>query len=130
MKHKFNVSPVVTQVAGWEAGRDPCRIGAPQREIEHRAAIYEIPITMLARASRKHMRVVAALTEKHGRGTGSRAGWLLILSQIACRDGAIIVPIITTRNKEEHSMMDVIVLGLAFGFFAHAIGYTHVRERL
>jgi cyanate permease len=62
------------------------------------------------------MRVVAALTEEHGRGTGSRAGWLLILSQIACRNGAIIVPIITTRNKEEHSMMDVIVLGLAFGF--------------
>jgi len=91
---------------------------------------YEIPITMLARASRKHMRVVAALTEKHGRGTGSRAGWLLILSQIACRDGAIIVPIITTRNKEEHSMMDVIVLGLAFGFFALAIGYAHVCERL
>jgi hypothetical protein len=52
------------------------------------------------------------------------------LSQIACRNGAIIVPIITTRNKEEHSMMDVIVLGLAFGFFALAIGYAHVCERL
>jgi hypothetical protein len=51
-------------------------------------------------------------------------------SQIACRNGAIIVPIITTRNKEEHSMMDVIVLGLAFGFFALAIGYAHVCERL
>jgi hypothetical protein len=52
------------------------------------------------------------------------------LSQIACRNGAIIVPIITTRNKEEHSMMNVIVLGLAFGFFALAIGYAHVCERL
>ena len=52
------------------------------------------------------------------------------LSQIACRNGAIIVPVITTRNKEEHSMMDVIVLGLAFGFFAHAIAYAHVCERL
>jgi hypothetical protein len=59
-----------------------------------------------------------------------RAGWLLILSQIARRNGATIVPIITTRNKEEHSMMDVIVLGLAFGFFAVAIGYAHVCERL
>jgi hypothetical protein len=69
------------------------------------------------------MRVVAALTEKNGRGTVS-------LSQIGCRNGAIVVPIITTRNKEEHSMMDVIVLGLAFGFFAPAIGYAHVCERL
>jgi hypothetical protein len=34
------------------------------------------------------------------------------------------------RNKEEHSMMDVIVLGLVFGFFALAIGYAHVCERL
>jgi hypothetical protein len=29
---------VVTQVAGWEASRVSYRIGAPQREIEHRAA--------------------------------------------------------------------------------------------
>jgi hypothetical protein len=52
------------------------------------------------------------------------------LSQIGCRNGAIVVPIITTRNKEEHSMMDVIVLGLAFDFLALAIGYAHVCERL
>jgi hypothetical protein len=52
------------------------------------------------------------------------------LSQIASRNGAIIVPIITTRKKEELSMMDVIVLGLAFGFFALASGYAHVCERL
>jgi hypothetical protein len=32
---------------------------------------------------------------------------------------------ITTRNNEEHSMMDVIVLG-----FALAIGYAHACERL
>jgi hypothetical protein len=38
MKHKFNVSPVVKQVAGWEASRIPIGIGAPQRKIEHRAA--------------------------------------------------------------------------------------------
>ena len=42
----------------------------------------------------------------------------------------MIVPIITTRNKEERSMMDVIVLGLALGFFALAIGYAHACERL
>jgi hypothetical protein len=52
------------------------------------------------------------------------------LSQIACRNGAIVVPIIITRNKEEHPMMDVIVLGLAFSFFAVAIGYAHACERL
>jgi hypothetical protein len=39
MKHEFNVLPVVPQVAGWEASRVPYRIGAPQPEIEHRAAI-------------------------------------------------------------------------------------------
>ena len=39
MKHKFNVSPVETRVAGWEASRVPYRIGAPKREIGHRAAI-------------------------------------------------------------------------------------------
>jgi hypothetical protein len=57
------------------------------------------------------MRVVAALTEKT-RTRHSVASRLAVnLSQIACRNGAIVVPIITTRNKEEHSMMDVIVLG-------------------
>jgi hypothetical protein len=76
------------------------------------------------------MRVVAALT-KRTRTRHRFAGRLAFdLSQIAYRNGAIIVPIITTRNKEEHSMMDVIVLGLAFGFFALAIGYAHVCERL
>ena len=75
------------------------------------------------------MRVVAALDRKNtdeaqGREPVGR------LSQIACRNGALVVPIITTRNKEEHSMMDVIVLGLAFGFFALAIGYAQVCERL
>lgn len=31
---------------------------------------------------------------------------------------------------KEHAMMDVLMLGLAFGFFALAIGYTYVCERL
>ena len=74
------------------------------------------------------MRVVAALTEKTDEAQGREP--VGRPSQIACRNGAIIVPIITTRNKEEHSMMDVIVLGLAFGLFALAIGYAHVCERL
>jgi hypothetical protein len=51
-------------------------------------------------------------------------------SQIARRNSATVVPIITMRNKEEHSMMDVIVLGLAFSFFALAICYAHACERL
>jgi len=34
---------------------------------------------------------------------------------------------INTRNKEEHSMMDVI--GFAFGLFALALGYAHACER-
>ena len=76
------------------------------------------------------MRVVAALTEKTRTRHRVASRLAVDLSQIACRNGAIIVPITTTRNKEEHSMMDVIVLGLAFGFFALAIGYAHVCERL
>ena len=62
------------------------------------------------------MRVVAALTEKTRTRHRVASRLAVYLSQIASRNGAIIVPIITTRNKEEHSMMDVIVLGLAFGF--------------
>ena len=42
----------------------------------------------------------------------------------------MIDPIITARTKEEHSMMDVIILGLAFCFFALAIGYAHACDRL
>jgi hypothetical protein len=33
------------------------------------------------------------------------------------------------RNKE-HSMMDILMLALVFGFFALAIGYTYACERL
>ena len=76
------------------------------------------------------MRVVAALTEKTRTRQRVASRLAIDLSQIACRNGAIIVPIITTRNKEELSMMDVIVLGLAFGFFALAIGYAHACDRL
>jgi len=54
----------------------------------------------------------------------------LIDPKLPAENGAIVVPIITMRNKEEHSMMDVIVLGLAFSFFALAIGYAHACERL
>ena len=87
---------------------------------------YEIPITLLARAFRKHMRVVAALTEKVRTRHRVASRLAVDLPQIAGRISAII----TTRDKEEHSMMDVIVLGLALGFFAPAIGYAHVCERL
>jgi hypothetical protein len=31
---------------------------------------------------------------------------------------------------KEHSMLDVLMLALAFGFFALAIGYTYACERL
>jgi hypothetical protein len=34
------------------------------------------------------------------------------------------------RDKEEHSMMDVILLGLGLCFFALAIGYAHACDRL
>ena len=36
----------------------------------------------------------------------------------------------TIRRNEEHSMMDVLMLALACGFFALAIGYTYACERL
>jgi hypothetical protein len=32
--------------------------------------------------------------------------------------------------RKEHSMMDVLMLALVFGFFALAIGYTYACERL
>jgi hypothetical protein len=35
-----------------------------------------------------------------------------------------------SRATKEHSMMDVLMLALAFGFFALAIGYTYACERL
>jgi hypothetical protein len=34
------------------------------------------------------------------------------------------------KDKEEHSMMDVILLGLVVCFFALAIGYAHACDRL
>jgi len=35
-----------------------------------------------------------------------------------------------TRRNKEHSMMDVLMLALTFGWFALAIGYTYACERL
>jgi hypothetical protein len=69
------------------------------------------------------MRIVAALTERTRTRHRVASRLAVDLSQIACRYGAIVIPIITTRNKEEHSMMDVVVLGLAFG-------HAHACERL
>jgi hypothetical protein len=65
---------------------------------------------------------------KSAEEAGARAGWPLIYPKLPAemRDNC---SIITTRNKEEHSMMDVIVLG-SRSAFALAIGYTHVCERL
>jgi hypothetical protein len=34
------------------------------------------------------------------------------------------------ERNEEHSMMDILMLALGFGFFALAIGYTYACERL
>jgi hypothetical protein len=94
MKHEFNVPPVVPAIR--EAKKEMCRDASCWMESDPRSipnwrsaardrtsrCNYEIPITLLARASRKHMRLVAALTEKHGRGTGSRAGWSLIYPKL------------------------------------------------
>jgi len=41
----------------------------------------------------------------------------------------MVISIITGRNKE-HSMMDVLMLALAFGFFAAAIAYSYACDRL
>jgi hypothetical protein len=35
-----------------------------------------------------------------------------------------------TKRNGERSMMDLLMLALAFGFFAIAIGYTYACERL
>jgi hypothetical protein len=52
-----------------------------------------------------------------------------------------LVPLLRPRNAgcrravpapdaQEHPMLDVLMLALAFGFFAAAIGYTYACERL
>ena len=88
----------------WEAKKGMCRdascwMASEPRSIPNwRSAArdrtsrcnYEIPITLLARASRKHMRVVAALTEKMRRRHRVASRLAVGLSQIACRNGAII----------------------------------------
>jgi hypothetical protein len=35
-----------------------------------------------------------------------------------------------SQAQKEHSMMDVLMLALAFGWFALAIGYAYACERL
>ncbi|WP_315771963.1 MULTISPECIES: hypothetical protein [unclassified Bradyrhizobium] len=35
-----------------------------------------------------------------------------------------------SRAHEEHTMLDILMLALAAGFFALAIGYTYACERL
>ena len=34
------------------------------------------------------------------------------------------------RRNKEHPMMDILMLALAFAFFALALGYTYACERL
>jgi hypothetical protein len=52
------------------------------------------------------------------------------LLQHALAEIRMVIASTTRRNEEEHSMMDVLMLALAFGFFALAIGYTYACERL
>jgi len=62
--------------------------------------------------------------------TQDRARSAVDLSQPAwprCDDG---YAGITRRNQGAHSMMDVLMIALAIGFFALAIGYTYACERL
>jgi hypothetical protein len=58
------------------------------------------------------------------RGTGP----LLIDRKLPGPNWLMVIPI--TRCNKEHSMMDVLMLALAFGFFALAIGYAYACERL
>jgi hypothetical protein len=51
------------------------------------------------------------------------------LPQSASRRPAMVISIITRRNKE-HSMMDVLMVALTIGWFALAIGYVYACERL
>lgn len=61
-------------------------------------------------------------------GAPLRRSRTLIYRNLRCRNQATIAHV-NERNKE-HSMMDVLMLGLAFSFFALAIGYAYVCERL
>jgi hypothetical protein len=92
MKHKFNAPPLVPSIRTLrsEEGIVPRRklLDGKRAALHTELALrserstsrrnYEIPITLLVRASRKHMRVVAALTERMRTRHGSRAGWPLI----------------------------------------------------
>ena len=81
-------------------GSEPCSIPnwRPAARDRTSRCNYEITITLLARASRKHMRVVAALTERMRTRHGSRAGWPLIHPKPKWRDNC---SDLTTRKKEE-----------------------------
>jgi hypothetical protein len=91
------------------------------------ADLYEIPITLRAWPPRKPIPAVAPLRNP-------KAGRKIIISirlihrkasLPGCGDGQ---PTMTSRK--EHSMMDFLMLALAFGLFALAIGYTYACERL
>jgi hypothetical protein len=49
-------------------------------------------------------------------------------SQSACRDDRDRWR--GTRRDKEHLMLDIVMLALAFGFFAASIGYAYACERL
>ena len=75
--------------------------GAAEGTAGHVPHSYKIPITLPAWPSRKHIGGVAL----HGSAKRLSA-------------------------YKEHPMMDILMLALAFLFFAAAIGYTYACERL
>jgi hypothetical protein len=70
--------------------------------------LYEIPITSPLLPSRKPMR------------------------RVAPHDYPIRWPLVrlTVHVAQEHPMMDIVMLALAFGFFVAGIGYAYACERL
>ena len=87
--------------------------------------LYEIPITLPLRPSRKAMRAVALHSVEIGQvGSGIRCKVDPPRSadpQMRCA--------CTQRNRST-TMLDILMLALGFGFFAVAIGYAYVCERL
>jgi hypothetical protein len=54
---------------------------------------------------------------------------VLTYRTMPCRDAQMVIAIIPGATRR-NSMMDLLMLALAFGFFALAIGYTYACERL
>jgi hypothetical protein len=94
---------------------------APYKLRGRNAGFYEIPITPVTFAPRKHMSAVADNRRLRGAEKTRRTS---IRREVAVRKMA------PADDRREHPMMDLIVIIIALGFFALSVGYTIACDRL